>query len=148
MTMAYSWEASEHAMKLRLHHSQTRIRFHWTSLFLVESTTIVPVYSEYKRTWDNSDYINPFNVDWLLYENGDDLAIDYLMVVYKALSEQLMMFTVDSDTRKSSIFYMFREFVQLIEEMLIHDISMYMLPLWKHVEDDDISFFSDVVEPI
>lgn len=146
--MAYSWEAAEHAMKLRLYHSQMRIRFHWASLFLTENDTLVPQYSEYKKTWDNSSYINPFNVDWLMYDNGDDLAMSYLMVVYKALSEQLMMFTVDDATRKSSIFYMFREFVGLIEDLLKHDISMYLLSIWKNIGDDDISFFSDIVEPI
>lgn len=87
-------------------------------------TTVMPVYSHFVKVWESSGHVNPFDVDWRRADMRDSDAMGYVSGALNLLRILGSMWGSDVNTSRCDVFRYFGAFVDSLERMLVHSISM------------------------
>lgn len=96
------------------------------SWFLTNSkgqATVIPSYGLYDQTWRKALYLNPFTVDWMLFDVHDRGDVEYIQSLVGVLQDQQDLWNFDSDTKGQSITVLFDRFVKAVKRMLMHSLN-------------------------
>jgi hypothetical protein len=85
--------------------------------------TVIPSYGVYDLTWKKAMFLNPFEVDWMLFElhGGDD--VDYIISLIEILQDQRDLWVNDEETREHPILVMFTRFLKSVRRLLMYSLN-------------------------
>lgn len=75
--------------------------------------TVLPSFFLYEKSWEGSDYINPFLFDWMLFDETKHQS--YLLLLVSVMDEQLMFWEVDRPSTNHEVFLGFKAYVKAIK---------------------------------
>lgn len=81
--------------------------------FFSKRATVMPCYKSYKLNW--SKYDNPFEVEWILFNDCNILDLKYLRFAIQTLSQQQFIWGVDEATKWSLPFGFFATFLNRLD---------------------------------
>lgn len=91
-------------------------------------TTVIPDYETYNNNWRRVFHCNPFEVEWLNYDN-DAIVNKYISVALDTLQKQMLIWSADVDTRVSMVFIFFQRFIGSLERLYDYAMENFVLNL-------------------
>lgn len=81
--------------------------------------TFIPSYNVYNDYWQTAMLVNPVMFNFKDFDIHRDWDKSYITLVFATMEEQLLIWMIDDDTRKSTLFAVIEAFKNALEDLYI-----------------------------
>lgn len=91
----------------------------WYVLNKQGEATVIPSFSGFSKLMNKAFIVNPYEVDWELFDIHDEMDMDYILGIVGILQDQKDLWVNDETTRNTSLMISLRRFVRAITRLLV-----------------------------
>jgi hypothetical protein len=95
----------------------------WFLMSDSERPMVIPSYALYCETWKKAMFLNPFEVDWSLFEIHGSDDVDYVISLIEVLDDQRDLWCNDENTSNQPIMVLFIRFIGAIKRLLLYSLN-------------------------
>jgi hypothetical protein len=95
----------------------------WFLINAKEQPSVIPSYGSYDKIWKRALFLNPLEVDWLLFEIHGSDDVDYVSSLVEVLVDQRELWSGDEDTLVLPIMVLFSRFISAIKRLLLYSLN-------------------------
>lgn len=99
----------------------------WFLLNDKERPTVIPSYSLYDKTWKKAMFLNPFEVDWNLFEIHGSQDMEYVLSLMEILEDQKDLWCSDENTEGQAIMVLFTRFIKVVRRLVMYCMGIESL---------------------
>jgi hypothetical protein len=108
---------------LLLDKDKDKDKDNWFLMNLKERAMVIPSYPSYDKTWKKAMFLNPFEVDWMLFEIHGSTDVEYVISLIEILEDQKSLWKNDEETCDEPIFILFVRFISAVKRLLLYCLS-------------------------